>query len=68
MKGCVWIANGDGGGTVVGGRVALTEVVSFDGGGVATDLFLGGISERMGFRRLMILTQSISSRSSDSRM
>lgn len=48
MEGRLWVDDGDGGGTVVGGCVALAKVVGLDGGGVGADLFLEGVSDKKG--------------------
>lgn len=45
MEGCFRVGDDDGGGTVVGGCVALAEVVGLDGGGIGADLFLEGVSD-----------------------
>lgn len=41
MKGCCWVGDGHCGGTVVGGCVALAEVVGLDEAVASADLFLG---------------------------
>lgn len=70
MEGGFWVGDGDGGGTVVRGCIAFAEVISLDGGGVGADLFLEDVSDgkKEVQRYRWIRAQSISSRSSDSRM
>lgn len=48
VEGCLRLGDGDSSGSVVGGGIALAEVVGFDGGRVGADLFLVGVSDRTG--------------------